>query len=141
MENPREESHNKNRMKVCVVCYRKGKRSLSSKDIEAVREYVINGYDVNNRYFPGALCNGCYLLLNKKRNGLSVTLPVVERSGIMMTSTLRSSSSQTCPCKICIVATCKAQSAINLKKRSGRPKTIETTETSLKVCSNCFTKI
>ena len=61
-----EESHDKNRLKVCVVCYRKGKRLLSDREVENVRSYVIDDYDINNSYFPAGICDGCHLLLNKK---------------------------------------------------------------------------
>ena len=134
-----DSSHNKNRKKVCVVCYRKGKRPLSERDVEAIKEYCITDYNINDQTFPAALCNGCYLLLNKKRNGQRVIIPKVEKE--VTITTTRSCYAKPCLCAICVIATCNGRSAINLKKKSGRPKSSETPESNIKICGNCFSKI
>ena len=46
-----ETSHNNNRIKVCLVCYRKGERSLSENDIEVVKAHLIEEYDVKIHFF------------------------------------------------------------------------------------------
>ena len=73
------EEHKKNRDKVCIACYRKGSPLLSKNDISCVQKFIIRGYYVENLNIPSALCNGCFLLLNKKKsNGHDVNLPTVD---------------------------------------------------------------
>ena len=73
-----EKTHDKNRSNVCILCYRKGKRSLSGKEIESIREFIVEDYVVENPCFPAGICEGCHLLLYFKSNGKDVKLPDVE---------------------------------------------------------------
>lgn len=133
--------HNKCRSRVCILCYRKGTRSLSLTDVGAIQEFVIEGYSVDNYLFPSAICNGCYLILSKKRNGQNVKFPEVDTYDPGVSMVLRSSA--ICTCKICSVAKADKQDAVKMKKPRGRPTqhTDSTPTTSHKVCSNCFAKI
>ena len=57
-------AHDKCRSKVCIICYSKATRSLSTNEIEAIQEYVIDGYEVSNSDFPCGICVHCHLLLS-----------------------------------------------------------------------------
>ena len=115
-----DEEHKKNRSKVCIVCHRKGSRSLSNNDIESVKKFVIKDYNVEDLDFPSALCNGCYLLLNKKAKGFEVQLPIVASYDPERSKSLRSSSS-VCNCRICQVAKLNFKEAKKLKAKRGQP--------------------
>ena len=73
--------HEKNRKRLCVVCSRLAnrKKPLSMADINAIKEYVDNDFNPDNPDYPCALCNDCYLLLNKKRNGHNVVIKIEQR--------------------------------------------------------------
>ena len=132
-----ELTHDKNRLNVCILCYRKGKRSLSGKGIEPIRELIIEDYDVENPCLPAGICEGCHLLLNFKSNGTDVKLPNVDYETTILPRLLRSLSTTPCNCRICVVATCKGKDAQKLKKKPGRPRTKEIpTESTLKVCAH-----
>ena len=136
--------HERCRMKVCVLCYRKGCRNLSDTDIAAIREFVIEGYDVNNSDFPASICNGCYLLLSKKRRGHDIDLPSFVDYDPQRPRDLR--SEMKCSCKICNVAKVDKREAMKLKKKPGRPVSADdeassTPRRNVKICSQCFTII
>ena len=50
----REESHASNRLRVCIGCKRKGKRSLSSEDIKLVQKHILPNFDVDSQLFQQA---------------------------------------------------------------------------------------
>ena len=70
--------HNECRKKVCVICTKKATRTrpLSSTDITTLKTYVNAEFNRNDPDYSFGICNGCYLLLNKKRHGNDVQLPV-----------------------------------------------------------------
>lgn len=140
-----EDKHEACRHRVCVICYRKGQRPLSDIDITAVQEFVIANYNVKNPDFPAALCNGCHLLLCKKRNGHNIKLPdMIEDYDPKRPIQLRSMLA--CPCRICETATLRNSEAVKLKKKRGRPSS-DAESTSLKrisrikICGNCYMKL
>ena len=93
------------RQKVCIVCYRKGSRTLSDDEIKSVQYYVIEGYDVNNPDFPSAICSTCNNALCRKRECEDYDLQVtVVDYDHQRPQNLRSASS--CACRICTVARC-----------------------------------
>ena len=111
--------HNGCRSKVCVVCIRKAtrNRSLSTKDIELVKRFARNHYDISDPDYPSGLCNGCYLLLRKKEKDDSVSLNVEAFTPDRQLQ-LRSS---VCDCVVCQVAKSGLFMAKRLKKKAGRP--------------------
>ena len=142
METTSELSHEKNRHQVCVVCYRKGSRPVAKKEADEIRKNIIQGYDVGNPLFPAAICDGCHLLLNRKINGRNVQIPEVDYEKKVSVRFTRSSSTDPCTCQICVVATCKARAACNLKKKRGRPAaTNPVPEATFKLCAHCLTKL
>lgn len=135
--------HERCRYKVCVVCYRKGNRKLSSTDISTINDHVIEGYDIGNPDFPASLCNGCYLILSKRRNGHeNIEIPFVDDYDPLRPTDLR--SKQSCSCRICNVAKLNMQDAVKLKKKSGRPSDPNSNTRNckkIKICSQCFAQI
>ena len=144
--NSQEKSHASNRLKVCIGCMRKGKRALSSECIKLVKKHVLPSFDSEDQRFPSAICNSCYLMIKKAEKGGTVKFPDVERQ-VNEPETeplqLRSAASERCTCKICSIATCNGQAAINMKRKVGvKPLNAKTpVEKAVKVCSNCFAEI
>lgn len=134
--------HNESRKRVCVICYRKGNRHLSSNDVKSIQDFVIKDYDTENEDFPEAICNGCVLLLSKLRNGQRVNLPQPTDYDPQRTN-LVLRGSKTCSCRICTIAHCDLQSAVKMKKKPGRPKSENATEVlpNMKICGNCFSQL
>ena len=95
------DDHNMCCKKVCVLCYEKGNRSISDKEIDYVRSFVIECYDVENQNFPSSLCEPCHFIIQHAREGKPVKLPSVESYDPLRPILLRGLS---CTCKICEVA-------------------------------------
>ena len=139
METDIDETHESCRFKVCILCYRKGTRLLSEKDVTLVKEYVIDGYSLENDNLPAALCTTCQILLSKKGNGKDVKLSVVDDYDPKRPINLRSATK--CDCKICKVARSDFNDSRKMKKKRGRPTTNSTEEQKqrvLKICATCF---
>ena len=49
---------------------------LSEKDVMSIKELVDNEFTRDDPDYPCGLCNGCYLLLNKKCNRHDVGLSI-----------------------------------------------------------------
>ena len=69
------ESHASHRMKVIVLCYKKGRRPISDTEENIIRENLIRGYNKNDDNFPGALCDGCHLNISAKKKPLNLNMP------------------------------------------------------------------
>ena len=108
---------------MCVICIQKTtrKKGLSQTDIQAICDYVITGYDLNDPDYPCGICNECYLRLNQKRNGLPCTLPIKHFTP-NRSFHLRSIDEKNCPCEICTVEKSGLNALRELKMKSGRPK-------------------
>ena len=104
------EDHIRCRKRVCVMCYRKGSKSISKKEVEYIQTNLINGFTLDNLDFPSALCNGCHLKLHNNMMGKETELPIVLNYDPERPQLLRDFSQ--CTCKICQVA---KSSAINSK--------------------------
>ena len=61
-----EQEHNECRGRVCVLCYHKGDRPISEREIKCIDQYLIEGYTSDNPEFPNALCTGCTSIYWKK---------------------------------------------------------------------------
>ena len=91
-------------------------------------------YDESDPAYPTGLCNGCHLLLNEKRNGYDVIIPINQ--------TYKSSKSiQYSAALIEDIAHSDVNRIIASKKRRGRPPSQAKQEKSNKVCATCFTKL
>ena len=133
------EGHEKCCKKVCILCYKRGNRSISQKEMEHIQDNIIHELKRDNLDFPSAICKGCHLLLNKRLNGFAITLPHVESYDPERPLLLRDTQ---CNCKICKVAT---SSVLNVPKpKPGRPKSTPDAEQMsphLVICSKCFSRI
>ena len=114
------------RAKVCVVCSRKATRnSLSENDIREIVTFVDKYYDKNDPAYPTGLCNGCHLLLNKKRNGHDVIIPINQ--------TYKSSKSMRYSAALIEdIAHSDVNRIMASKKRRGRPPSQAKQEKSIK---------
>ena len=67
--------------KIPAVCSRLAnrKKPLFIADIKAIKEYVDNEFNPDDQNNHCALCNGCYLLLNKKRNVHGAVIKIEQR--------------------------------------------------------------
>ena len=136
-----ELGHEECRTRVCIVCNRKASRSLTSCEINVIRQYIIEGYSTKDPDFPNGICTGCSIALSKKRNSEDYTLPIqIEDYDPKRQPELRSLSY--CPCQICNVARMSVNEYRKTKKKRGRP-VVTSSKTpnkasSYKICSNYF---
>ena len=63
-----EQVHNEYWGRFCVRWYQKGDNTISSKEVECIDPYLIEGYSVDDPDFLNALCIDCHIELNKKIN-------------------------------------------------------------------------
>ena len=108
------DKHANYREKVCVVCYRKAKRKMNDREVNAVKDFLIEGYEFDNLDFPSGICNGCHLLLEKRRADENTVLPQVDSYDPERPKILRNSISP-CSCIICAVARSNIQSSLSKK--------------------------
>ena len=116
----RETSHTRNRIKVCIGCMRKGKRSLSEEDIRLIKKHILPPFNEADQSFPRALCNSCYILLRKAERDEKVNFRDINREERLPLN-LRDKSSYPCTCKIYNVSTSNGRLAVKLKRKAGRP--------------------
>ena len=84
--------HEECRDRVCVCCYRKASRSLSTAEVVDIQNYLIEDYDINHPDFPKGVCTGCSIALAKKRNDSDYNLVKVKDYDSKRVRGLRSSS-------------------------------------------------
>ena len=137
-----EQVHNECQRRVCVCCYRKGGRTISSKEVECIDSYLIERYTVEDPDFPNTLCTDCHIEQNKKMNDSGYhRVPKLDDYDPGRLKYLRSSLD--CKCRICTVAKMTGLAYQRMvKKKKGRPAAAEKmTLKCYKVCSNCFQQI
>ena len=135
-----EQEHEECRQRVCVLCYHKGDRPISEREIKCIDQYLIEGYTPDNPDFPNALCTGCHIDLSKKIADSEYQLhPKVQDYDAGRTKYLRSVTS-CCACKICTVAKMTGLAYNRMvKKKKGRPK--GNAPQCYKICGKCFQQI
>ena len=111
--------HEKYRRKVCVVCLRKATRNrpLSARDIDLIKRFACEEYDVADPDYPSGLCAGCSMTLYKKEKLEDTVVkvePFIPDRGFQLRSTV-------CDCVICRVGKAGLD-AKKLKKKAGRPR-------------------
>ena len=133
-----EQVHNKCWGRVCVFCYRKGDRTISSKEVECIDLYLIDGYTIEDPDFSNVFCTDCHIELNKKINDNRYDLvPKVGHHDPVQSKYLRSLLD--CKCRICTVA---KMTGWAYQKKKGRPAAAKKmTPKCYKVCCNCFQQI
>jgi len=132
--------HSEARQKVCIICYHKASRPLSSLDIEGIQNFVIENYNPENPDLPCAICTPCQGALTKYRNGnMQTHLPIA--SDYDPGTRVLTRGNSVCSCRICKVAKSNGIAAKSLKrKRQGRPSS-EVPNKKFKLCTNCFTML
>ena len=91
-----DDDHMRCRTKVCVICYRKGERRISDRELRWIQSNLIEGYNKEDVDFPIAMCGGCHYLLSKRMSGDEVALPVVDNYDPERSYMLRSHSNSIC---------------------------------------------
>jgi len=130
--------HFKARKKVCVICYCKGSRVLSSNDAQCVRDFVIEGYSPDDPDYPCAICNNCRRILSDYRNGdTRRSLPVA--TSYNPETRVLTRSQEVCQCRICDVAKSNGGQAKAMKRKKGRP--LSTYSPTKKLCTSCFSAL
>ena len=137
------QGHTECRTKVCVVCYKKGKRNISS-ELSFIQSHLIEGYTTDNLDFPCALCDHCHAVLNERINNDCAIFSTSQIASydpgrpLLLRNALMS-----CDCKICKVA--KNNIFPKKKQKRGRPKSLteeaETPPAVVNICSKCFSPV
>ena len=92
--------HNSKRSKLCVICCRFGK-PMSQSIQELVREFVVEGYSVQDPRFPAGICDTCRLVLGKfKKGDFSKSLPPFFDYSPMATYHIPRTDCQCCICQV-----------------------------------------
>ena len=122
-------AHAAYRLKVCLLCYKKGNRPISDSEVLFIKTNLIKDYDRNNLDFPGSLCETCHINIKAKKSFYNLNMP--ENYDPQRPKILR--DSDMCPCRICTVAKCNIFPKKKKNKR-GCPKR----QTTLIICAKCF---
>ena len=129
--------HYEARKKVCIICYGKASRLLSSIDIETIRRLVIENYNSENPDFPCGICTPCKGILTEHRSGnVCRSLPVA--SDYNPGTQILTRGQSVCSCRICTVAKANGAAAKALKRKRGRPSSSPVPAKKYRLCNNCY---
>ncbi|PAA78421.1 hypothetical protein BOX15_Mlig010790g22 [Macrostomum lignano] len=100
-------SHEENRLKVCLVCFKRGSgmQRIGKAALPRIQRYFYANYDLKNEFLPAALCARCQgLLLDIERgNRTSEALPApFDFSKVVPTKETRGHPK--CSCCLCEIA-------------------------------------
>lgn len=100
-------SHEENRAKVCLICFKRGSsmQRIGDASLSRVQQFFCSDYDINQEFLPAAVCARCQrLLLDIERGSRSIeSLPEpFDFSVVVPTRTTRSST--VCTCCMCEIA-------------------------------------
>ena len=115
--------HKSNREKVCIVCIGKASSSrlLSEKNIELIRNFVRENYEVDDPDYPCGICNSCNFNVYEKARNPDALLSVAPFTP-NRTHQLNSSS---CKCQICSVAIAGFNDQQSKKKREDDQRALQ----------------
>lgn len=107
--NKKAGSHEDNRLKICVWCFKKENRCKTSKFVEIIPrgkiELLINvhiSYDATaQKHLPRAICNGCLRNLYRWKNETSDDVKKPDFSYFDELKKSRSANQLPCKCTIC----------------------------------------
>ena len=119
---------------MCVVCYKKGERSISECEVKFIQDQLIHGYTIDNFDFPCGLCDNSHHLVQKNIMLKDAVLPEVQNYDPKRPLLLRG---VVCTCKICTDA--KVTIVPRQKEKRGRPKTEATP--ILRIYAKCFARV
>lgn len=99
-------THDANRSKLCLLCFKKASRSVKTKfykivsngKLEAIIKSLFD-YNASDTHLPNAICAGCFRKLYRFKNGLlkKIKLPDLSQFHIME----RRSNMIICQCPLC----------------------------------------
>jgi len=109
-------AHFEARKKVCIICYGKGSRQLSSNDVQNVRGFAIENYSPEHPDYPCGICNTCRIVLSAYRRGdTRRSLPVA--TDYNPGTRVLTRSQDVCHCRICEIAKSYGGKAKVMKKK------------------------
>ena len=120
-------SHDKNRDKCCLVCWRWTKMALNDSLKDGIKNLFSVNFDYTDRRIPLGICNTCRRGLydyNKSKVN-SKNLELVHRTFDFINIPPSTRSELVCSCKICLVAKGPVKVG-NFKKFSGPARKLET---------------
>ena len=128
---PKKADHEVNRYKVCAPCGKKiwslDRRILNTSQIDLIKKYLTDDFDIQNSVFPRAICNGCRLkfLVVERDEAQAKILPTMPNySDLVLPRPLRSVDDPSCFCYICITSRQLGRRQ-GLAHKGGRGKTTE----------------
>lgn len=142
-------THEENRNKVCIVCFRKGTYNITDSVKERIRLYFMENISFNDSRVPAAICGNCraHLLEISQGKKLVDTLPEsVDTSTIVPIMSTRNCPEQiACSCQICQVARSHLKQNMPPKSPVGRRLSEEQRELNnsistadvVKLCTSC----
>ena len=96
-------SHNECRNRVCIVCYKKGKRPISDAENVTIQKHILVNYDKDNIELPNAVCLCCSIVLSNKIKDESTALPTIPNYDPELPKLTRGTIDNKCTCRICKV--------------------------------------
>lgn len=133
--------HFQARHKVCVVCYKKADRTLSSIYVGVIRDNILENYSLENPDLPCGICNSCRIIVSQYKCG-NTKRPLPVASDYNPGTRVMTRSQTACECNICCVARSNGLDAKSLKKRKGRPtSTCTPVPSKVKICPNCYSQV
>ncbi len=127
-------SHDENRIKVCVICWRKGSCRISRHQEGLIRRFVLENFDPLLTFFPNGICTTCKtVLLAFGRGDFRRTLPITDSFDANLPYGFR--SMKNCCCRICMIAR-------NLRTSRNRALAGRSSHRNRsKVCPRCLSSI
>ena len=148
----KKNTHNENRCKVCLLCFRKSKtvKIINDKEREIIEEHIISGLCSSDNRLPVSICKSCVFVCHKFSKGdfsSSIKLFDFSRLKVYTRSSLLHDSTD-CKCLVCEIARCtpfnsKENACVTNKCQKGRPPINADTPMActLKLCSECYSEI
>ena len=98
-------THDENRLKDCVLCFRKGKQMFSLKlKLKSDFEKIYTNY-VDDNNIPRSLCSTCKRDISRTKQNNKPKRELPDFSMLIKIQT-RSRDGVNCDCKVCMMANC-----------------------------------
>lgn len=126
-------THEHNRMKVCILCFTKVKsaKSVNNPLRKIIKEYFLPGYNEQNEIYPEVMCGGCYRAVYRCKKG--ETFPKISVHEYPNRKITREAAKHV-DCEICRVAQQTLQLKVAKKaQKKGR--------SFAKTCNDCLSQV
>ncbi|PAA49210.1 hypothetical protein BOX15_Mlig018049g5 [Macrostomum lignano] len=100
-------SHEENRLKICLLCYKKGSsmQRIGNASLKRIQAHFLPNYNANDEQLPAALCARCNKLLADVDKGIKAPNVLPNSSEVVKVSPTKiTRQSSSCACKICETA-------------------------------------